>query len=294
MSESDNHTLSALTKEAIILGQKTTTLHQVVGMRPAVVAPKEFQLLPLAKDTDKLARPRFLTACPAFNDMVSFVAYVNDFKDRATRLFYKQDGTFLAVFDYHEPAAPGIENAAAPLPLAARHGDHCATLALLRSPEWEAWANNSSKPMGQVEFAEFLEDNAADVVSPDITIMMAAATGLQASTNGTFKQACNLANGTVQILFDEQVNGQVAGREASIPTEFKIGVRPFMGCDRYEVDCRFRYRARNAELKLHYKALRMEWVTETALEKIVHRVFEETGIVPALGVGNVAELKKGT
>ena len=289
--------ITAAMTEAMKLGKQVTAIHAIEGMRPTIVAPQGYTLLPLEKDNkDKIERPRFLVAHPGFNEVGGFIAYVNTFKDRATRLFYQLDGTFLAVIDYHEPLVFPSAQEGAPAqvqPLGARHGDHCATLKLLRSPEWEAWANSTGKQMGQIEFAEFIEDNAADVVDPEVGVMMAVATGLAASTTGTFRQAHSLANGTVQVQWDEQINGSVAGRDFAIPTEFTIGVRPFMGCNRYQVGCRFRYRARGGELKLFYKALRMDWVTETALEGIVARVRDETGIAPALGNGNVAELAKG-
>jgi uncharacterized protein YfdQ (DUF2303 family) len=242
---------------------------------------KDGSLIVAAPKEDK---PRFLTACPTFHDPGAFNAYVNAFKQTATRLFYMQDGNFLAVFDYHS---------AAPIPA---FGDHKAILALKRSPEWAEWAKHSGEAMGQQAFAEFIEDNARDILQPDPETMLRVASGLHATVGATFRQATNQANGQIQLSFDETINGTVNGKEEAIPTTFQVGLRPFMGCERYPVDCRLRYRierSSGAALKLHFKALHLDPITEAALEGIVARVRDETGIAPALGMHNSDAFARG-
>jgi uncharacterized protein YfdQ (DUF2303 family) len=273
---------------AIEAGKNITQLHKVEGFKPALTAPHLSG--PVALTPEKLKFPRFLTAAPRFQDSGAFIAYVNAFKQEATRIFYVQDGKFLAVIDYHIPALDGGPIA----PQVALHGDHMACLNLIRSPEWITWANNSEKAMGQQEFAEFVEDNARDILQPSPMEMLEIATGLQATVGATFRSAINQANGTVQLNWDEQVEGTVKGTGKAIPAQFQIGVRPFMGTERYPVDCRLRYRVAGGSLKLHYKALHLDPITEAALDGIVAKVRDETGIAPALGSHDPAAFAKGT
>lgn len=268
---------------AIQAGQNLTQERKLKDGRLVITAPHlngGHLIVPATKEEF----PRFLTAAPRFYDSGAFIAYVNAFKMAATRIFYVQAGKFLAVIDYHDSKRPAV-------PL---HGDHLAYLDLTRSPEWITWAGASEKAMNQQEFAEFVEDNARDILQPTPMEMLEIATGLQATVGATFRSAINQANGTVQLNWDEQVEGTVRATGKAIPAQFQIGVRPFMGTERYPVDCRLRYRVAGGSLKLHYKALHLDPITEAALEGIVAKVRDETGIAPALGSHDGEAFKRGT
>lgn len=271
---------------AITAGQNLTQRENLKDGRVLVTAP-HLERGHLLVPAPKLADPRFLTANPLINETRAFIDYINQFKVKATRIFYTQEGAFLAVIDYHEGSG---------LDAKPHHGDHFARLTLLRSPEWVEWSANSEKQMGQQSFAEFIEDNAKDLLVPDPETMLRIASGLHATVGATFRQATNQANGQIQLAFDETINGTVNGKEEAIPTTFQVGLRPFMGCARYPVDCRLRYRidrSSGAALKLHFKALHLAWITETALEAIVQRIQDETGIAPSLGYHDADAFKRG-
>ncbi len=255
-------------------------LPEVANHRRFVVVPNSAKLLSLERE--KLAAPRFLAATPTIHDTKAFIDYVNDFKDSGTRLFYNQEGVFVAVLDYHLHKD-----------VRQRHGDHLAVLKLKRSPEWLAWACKSESAMTQVEFAEFLEDNARDILTPGPVEMLEIATNLHATVGATFRSAVNQSNGTFQLNWDEQINGTVHGTGKAIPTQFQVAVRPFMGCERYPVDCRLRYRVSGAMLRMHFKALHLDPITEAALEGLVGRIRDETGIVPALGAHDPDAFRRG-
>ena len=271
---------------AIAAGVKHTQAQPLPDGRLLVTAP-HLEKGHLIVPAPKLAAPRFLTANPLFNDAAAFIAYVNQFKVAASRIFYNQEGHFLAVIDYHEGTGSDAKQ---------HHGDHFAQLSLQRSPEWEEWDEHSEQQMGQQAFAEFIEDNAKDITQPDPETMLRIASGLHATVGATFRQATNQANGQIQLAFDETINGTVNGKEEAIPTTFQVALRPFMGCSRYPIECRLRYRidrSSGASLKLHYKALHLEWITETALDAIVQRVRDETDIAPALGSHDADAFKRG-
>ncbi len=279
-------------------GKRQTTLHQVEGFKPIVASTNDNGMASVALTPEKLARPRFLTAAPKFHEANAFIEYVNAFKDRSTRLFYTQEGVVVAVFDYHQPALP-VPEGTSPVPMVPveqRHGDHQAILVLKRSPEWETWKGNSEKAMGQESFAEFLEDNAKDILQPGPDEMMEVAIGLHATSGAIFRRAINQSNGQVQVQYDENIEAKVAGGTKEVPTTFQVGLRPFMGCDRFPVDCRLRYRVQSGSLAFHYKALHLDWITEAALSGdigIVAKIRDETQITPALGAHDAQAFAKG-
>jgi uncharacterized protein YfdQ (DUF2303 family) len=255
-------------------------LPEVKEHKRAVIVPQASKIVHLERE--KLVDPRFLTACPTFHDAKAFIDYFESFKTPGSRIFYSQDGSFRAVIDYHE-RGPGPA-----------HGDHQAVLVLKRSPEWLTWAAKSDSAMSQQEFAEFIEDNARDILTPGPAEMLEIATGLNATIGATFRSAINQSNGTVQLQYDEEVQGSVKGTARAIPTQFQVALRPFMGTERYPIDCRLRYRVTGGNLRLHYKALHLDPITEAALDGIVARVRDETGVMPALGAHDAEAFKRGT
>ena len=263
-------------------------------LMPEIPGHPRFALVPKTADLKQLPRekqeaPRFLTSFPTFHAPADFIAYFNAWKDDGSRIWYSADGNFRAVFDYHYTKSGEKQ-------VQARHADHQASLKLQRSPEWKVWAEHSEKSMGQQAFAEFIEDHARDLTNPDPVTMLRVASGLHATIGAEFRQATNQANGQIRIAFDETINGTVNGTAEEIPSAFKIGLRPFMGTDRYEVDCRLRYRierSSGAQLKLHYKALHLDQVTEISLDAIVKLITEGTGVVPALGDLSMEAYKAG-
>jgi uncharacterized protein YfdQ (DUF2303 family) len=279
-------------QHAIEAGKSLTQVHHINGFKAMITGPH----LPsggVVLPPEKMTTPRFLTAAPVFHDVAPFIAYVRDFKDQHSRIFYTQEGSFAAVLDHHcsyNVTTPEVQQITKPMP---RHGDHIAILNLQRSPEWKLWAAQSEEVMQQGDFAEFLEDNANDILNPDPASMLEVATSLHATTGAVFRRAFNQANGQVQFQFDENIDAKVAGGTKEVPTTFQIGLRPFMGCHRYPIECRLRFRVNGGNLAFHFKALQMDWMTETALDAIVKRVADETGIAPGLGQHNAAEFKRG-
>lgn len=274
------------TKPLIEAGKALTQVLTVPdGFEPIVVTPKDAVVKRL--DRVRTNKPRFLAASPIFHDPTAFAEYINRFADEFSRIWFSiEKMEFTCVLDYHQYPSDG-DNAVA------RSGDHIATLTLKQSPEWKIWKENNEKPMVQKTFAEFLEDSSRDVVSPSIAEMLEVATGLNATSNATFRSAINQANGTVNFQFDENVAGTVKGTDKAIPTAFRIGIRPFMGSERYPVECRLRYRLKDGSLVLHYKALHLDPIVEASVEGIAATLRDATKLPVALGYSNADVFKVG-
>lgn len=203
---------------------QTRTVHDV----PMVVVPPGHKLENLEH---LLPQPRRIKQSVAIATAQSFIDYYQLFATDNTLIFASEaSGTFKAVFDYHAPDEPD-------------NCDHHATLVLKKSQEWQAWLNKNTQPMKQRDFAEFIENNIADIREPAGAKMLEIAKTLQATKNIKFRSSTELHNGQTQLTYNEEINGQAGNTgEMEIPPQITIGCRVFKGQDAYAVTARFRYR----------------------------------------------------
>lgn len=168
-------------------------------------------------------------------------------------------GSLVAVLDDHH-AEPGW-------------GSHRVQHDLRHSPEWLIWTRASGSMMGQVEFAEFLEENALDIEDPSPATLLEVATTFQANTSTAFESAVRLDSGNVQVKFEETGRAQ-AGKYGAveIPKTFSILVAPYVGEAAYRMTARLRHRASGGKLTLGFILDRPHVVLRDALGKIADRV----------------------
>lgn len=186
--------------------------------------------------------------------------------------------TLVGVINAHEESTPddGRENLAG-------HGDHRVRLELIATDSWSAWVSRDKKFMEQATFAEHIEDNAVDIVSPDAATMQEIVESITGSTSTDFKFAERTSDGQVQFRYEE-TQGARAGQsgDLEIPSTFTLSLRPFEGADPVEVTARFRYRIRGGSLSLSYALLNPDLILRQAFldhvthveAAIVHPVFQ--------------------
>lgn len=238
-----------------------------------------------------LAAPRRARAVVGIADVKSFANYVLRFAGAGTVIFGSADergGGFCAVLDYHQPQAARTAPDTPPL---AGWAEHRAELKLKVTPEWERWLSRAGKDLAQREFAEFLEDNAADIVvpesdvkAPNSAVMLDVALTLQAKTDVQFSAAQRLQNGQTQLTYNEQITA-VAGAEGKmqVPERFYLSLPPFVGAQRYLVGARLRYRVTGGKLTFKYELERPHKVVEAALADLRAEVEKLTGRVVIMG-----------
>lgn len=199
-----------------------------------------------AEQLDTAPYPHRVKQSVVVRDADSFIRYWTLYRDENTRVFADRDKQHIvAVLDYHRAQ----ENA--------RWGSHKLTLALRFSEEWQTWAGKNGAKMPQMEFAEFLEDNALDVVEPSGASMVELASTMQAKSDVEFESAGNLQNGQVQLTYREELKGSWSNKNMEIPRKFKILVPVYDGQQAVSVDARIRYRLAASKVtfwyQLHYK-----------------------------------------
>lgn len=232
--------------------------------------------------------PRFVEGRPVFIEANGFIDYINDFKTVSSRIFADPEKmTIVCVLDYHEIRNLGVEGFVAHLNGAANHLDHIATFMAKPSPEWVKWFGSNENKFDQIEFSEFLEDNAtASTIVGDVGHMdlQLVARGLSATSNVTFKSALRDSDNQANITYEEEVNGHVKGNSMSVPTDFRLALQPIAGEDRYPIDAKLRYRIKaGGSLMMWYKMIGVERIVETAFKNAVTRVSEAVDIKPAFG-----------
>lgn len=210
-------------------------------------------------------------------DADTFIAYVNRFASSASVVFCNgpEGRTFTAVLDYHQPDQPSW-------------GNHRASYQCPTTVEWGRWRQADRKKLTQAEFAEFIEDNVKDIVQPDGNLaaptaadMLEISRTLEAKKNISFRQGTRLDNGQVQLTYNEQIDGRAGeAGQLSIPEQFFVAVKPFLGGDAFCVPARFRYRIAEGRLIMWYELVRPDKVLEEAYSAVRTKIAESIGTVP--------------
>lgn len=165
-------------------------------------------------------------------------------------------GTFTAIVNAGTTEEPGWS-------------DHAAILRLTESKEWKRWAEGSGKLMDQAIFAEFIEDNAENIVEPSSAEILEIAQSLQVQRGVEFESGQRLSDGNVQFGYRETTTATAgAVGQLSIPASFTLALRPFEGGEAYRVNALFRYRLVSKQLHLGYKLQSIERIREDAFSAV--------------------------
>jgi uncharacterized protein YfdQ (DUF2303 family) len=215
----------------------------------------------------------------------SFIAYVETHQEAGTVVVgdaNEKGGGFIAILDYHESRQTGVP----------RWAEHTVTFALEPTPEWVRWLGICGRDLDQRTFAEFIEDNAADIVPSEgdagtsASALMSVATTLQVKTDIRFASGINLQNGQVQLRYEECINGTWGGDNGmAVPQAFHIGVVPFRGGERYAVRVRLRYRGTGGKAIFRLELERPHQVVEAAFKDTKAKI--ETALVLTVLVGSI-------
>lgn len=232
-------------------------------------------------------------------DLASLIAHANRFKDAGSALYADPSKPDLTVIlDYHEPARVALTpesetNARGPATRQAaeprgekqgspRFGNHRGVYAFPMSREWKAWTAQNNQPMGQADFAAFLEDRIQDVIDPpapdtggahkpseaDLKILdiarqvqgrfcgqaglMTLSRGLTVKANSHVENATNLSSGEGVITFQE-THLDTSGNKLTVPNLFLIAIPVFDLGPLYRIAVRLRYRVGGGAVKWFYE-----------------------------------------
>lgn len=162
--------------------------------------------------------------------------------------------------------------------------DHRAEFKTEFTPEFHTWLSNNKKHMSQGEFAEFIEDNMADITEPAATSMLEIATTIQAKTDINFSSSKHLQNGQVQLGYTENIDARAGANGAlQIPKIFTLGMRVFKNGEGYKLQARLKFRLNSGTVKFWYELDRPERVIEAAFQGYTDTLREKSGYTVLLG-----------
>lgn len=181
--------------------------------------------------------------------------------------FNRSAPKLIAVFDYHRAGGDGQP----------RFGRHRAVYDFPLSEEWKAWTSKTG-PMGQAEFAEFLEDRIVDVMDPksvgstieslatQLGIGLASpqrlldlSRGLAVRVGRNIVNRQNLSTGETQLVFEEEHNGD-DNQPLKVPGAFAIAIPVFRGDVPIQIGVRLRYRIERGSVLWFFSPQRLDAV----------------------------------
>lgn len=252
------------------------------GNTEFIVIPDGHQVKSLAefKYNEHAAAPERIKQTVNVVDAVSFIEYHKLFSDSNTRIFADESGlNVLAVLDYH--GAGGNEVGGA------RWGSHKLNLALVFSPEWDLWSRQNNQKMEQMAFAEFLEQNARDIVEPAAAAVIDTARELEGKTEATFGASARTQSGAHSITYNETTTAKVGNNKVEVPDKFKIRVPVFFGGDKVDIEALLRYRVEGGKVKFFFTLIRPKEAVHAAF--LVERAYIAKGTAAEIINGNIAK-----
>lgn len=237
---------------------------RVLGSATFLVLPPGYMQQDVTAAMEKAAQAPFRKkGAISMGDVPSLLQYMQDQDHQALGYVYADtdERTITAVFnDQRGAGQPGWR-------------DHRAMFSAMHTPEFTLWMSKNKQQFSQTEFAEFIEDNFADLAGDDAGLLLNVATTIAATTGINFASAKRLQDGQTQLTYNEEINA-TAGADGSlrIPQKFTLGMRIFKNGEGYALTARLKYRLAGGSIKFHYELERPERAVEDAFKGYVDQV----------------------
>lgn len=233
--------------------------------------PRDFQL---SEIPDPYALPPYIMAQPVVDDAQSLITYANRYSSPSSLLIADIDSLrVMACLDYH------IDNQDS-MPLIAAPRKHTATLQLRESEEFKRWNEIQGELIDQMAFAEFLDENANDIIAPEPTVMIEIARDLEATQGVNFKSSTRLQTGERSIVYETETHTK---GEMKVPTQFTLQIPLFAGEAPVDITASFRFRPSAGGLKLGFVWRRVEYRRQAEFQQVATRIAEGTGLPVVFG-----------
>lgn len=249
------------------------------GNTSYVIVPEGYQLQDISKSIEQnLEAPHRRKGTVNFQDCQSFIDYINSHKvfDIGTIYADTNNLSFTCILNDHGPThvkykeSDDAESIMAPTECATTPGwkDFVAKFSPEKTKEFTKWVSFNNKDLTQTEFAEFIEDNLADL--QDSGSLLEVATTIQATTGIHFSSAKRLQDGQTQLTYNESIETKAgADGNMKIPKTFDIGLRIFKNGSGYKLKARLKYRLHGGKILFRYEIERVEVAIEDAFKDYI-------------------------
>lgn len=180
-----------------------------------------------------------------FVDPGSFVVYAKKHSNPDETVILADENHVIAVFNHHD--GPNGSPAGG-------WGDFTAQLRLVETPEWKAWTENEGKWLSQEQLGDFLELHATEITQPDAASVIESVMNVRAHLTASFRSGRSLRNGSIQVEYVEELNGQGGAGEILIPSQLTIVLRRWQGnFDPVTITAFVRFQIRDGKIAFHYR-----------------------------------------
>jgi len=228
-----------------------------LGMTPHRIAPLDTKL------------PERVTQAETVVEPASLVEYVNRFKTANTvsRASLSRN-SIEAVLDYHAES----DKKAGSKPGASTHK---VTLNCPLDVDYAQWKKRFGEGLGQLEYAEFIEDMLHTIAKPAGADLLDAISDLKVDRGIKFKSGLNQANGTVKLTYEEE-DATGGGGSVSIPQEIVIVCPVFQGTQPIQITAKLRYRLDRGAIKFVIAVPGLAKIERDEFRKIGESIREQT------------------
>jgi len=215
----------------------------------------------------------------------SFIDLVNRHKDKGSVVFAKTDWPYpalTAVIDYHDDRN------------GPRHREHRVFYPFPVTPEFKAWIEVNEKRLDQDDFAHFLEDHVAEVVTPTeaektrlealfksrfatANDLIELARELDVQTGQRVASHKRLPTGEIELSFIEEHTNR-RSEPIRAPGIFMIQLRAFVDGDPIRIPVRLRYRMAGTAIVWSFLLYRWAEELRQRVTQDVVKVSTQTGL----------------
>jgi uncharacterized protein YfdQ (DUF2303 family) len=256
----------------------TTTIETKDG-RELLLTAKDVTITDISDEHHlSVTNPRYIEQVITLQTSESLVEYVRRYKGDNTLLFADiASNKIVAAIDYHERDHTAMVDHAAMVA-------HRAMLVLHTSEEWRLWNGISGGLSPQLEFARFIEENAADIKAPDAASLLESVRDLQAHRKVNFTKAVRTSSENETFEYTDETKA-TSKRGIELPTQFKLGIPVYFGEQDTELYAFLRWaiKAEEGVLNLGVHLHRAEHVRQAVFKQIVGVVSAATGCPAVFG-----------
>ncbi len=251
---------------AIEAARLASPAHTGPDGRQYLALPNDFYLHEMEDDTRLDPIPR---KSVVVDDRASLTAYANRFRDDRSVIIADFDAlTIAARLDWHPHNEMETFGQSGP-------DAHSVTLKLRLSEEFARWNQMQGDFHDQAAFADFLEENSADIAMPEAATMIEISRDLEATIGSIFKSSIRLENGDRALRYETETKAQ---NDVRIPSKFMLFIPIYNGESPIELTARFRWRAAGTGARLGFVWHRVEYQRRAHFAEIAVKAAEETGL----------------
>ena len=237
-----------------------------------------------------LQRPERLKGCSTHQSLSSLLQHIVVFQKVDSAVFADAlSGTLRVIYDYHSAELTSFN-------------EHKAVFTAKKSRQWERWISRNGNSFNQSEFAEFIEENALDLIDPpartlenvnDAALLDIAKTlnfsiasaskvielarGISINEASKAKSHFSPSSGEMTLEYvSEHVNA--SGKKLNVPGLFLIAIPVFEGEHPYRIVVRLRYRLKDGVVSWMFQLYQPEKCLEDAFNEICNQTAEISGL----------------